>query len=184
MVSSTQLSPALPFLISFWNSFWGHLLLIHLASFWFSVLSLHLPLRNFLTRDFKPAYCFDNLRSVGCIWLTKHSHTDEGLRKYSICQESPIIPNTCHPSSHGHYAVVISAGKALCWNATRQTKLCFYKSAWGVSRLPRWKWGKRALSVVSKKELICNVDMSERDEPNSSFSLDHNLLLIHECEKI
>ena len=43
---------------------------------------------------------------------------------------------------------------------------------------------KIALSVVSKTQHICNVGMSERDEPNSFFSLDHTLLLIHECEKI
>lgn len=129
MVACTQLSPALPFLISSWNSFWGHLLLIlHLASFWFSVLSLHLPLCNFLTLDFKLAYCFDNLRSIDCIWLTKHSHAGEGLRKCSMCQEPWVISNTRHPSFCGHEAGVISTGKALCLNAERQTKLCFYKS--------------------------------------------------------
>lgn len=73
MVSSTQPPPALPFLISSWNSFGHHLLQI-LQPFLFlqfSLLNLHLPLCNVLTPNFKLADCFDSLRSAYCIWLTK-----------------------------------------------------------------------------------------------------------------
>lgn len=37
---------------------------------------------NFLTPDLKLADCFDSLRSAYWVWLTKHSHAGEVLRKH------------------------------------------------------------------------------------------------------